>query len=116
LGHGHVFSLGDYVAQIRWGLNYIAGRYGSPAAAWGHELSAGWYDRGGFLPPGLSLSYNGTGRPEKVSSPGSEDRLIAEVRRMVRAVEQMPAHTGRTLGEVLNRGARSAAYSGHYGG
>ena len=28
------------------------------------------FDRGGWLPPGLSLAYNGTGRPERVSPPG----------------------------------------------
>ena len=29
--------------QIRWGLKYIAGRYGSPSAAWAHFCSRGWY-------------------------------------------------------------------------
>ena len=29
--------------QILWGLRYIKGRYGSPAAAWNHELATGWY-------------------------------------------------------------------------
>lgn len=29
--------------QIKWGLDYIRGRYGSPCAAWGHLASAGWY-------------------------------------------------------------------------
>jgi hypothetical protein len=29
--------------QIRWGLRYIRARYGSPQAAWSHELSDGWY-------------------------------------------------------------------------
>lgn len=29
--------------QIRWGLNYIRGRYGSPSAAWSHFCSCGWY-------------------------------------------------------------------------
>lgn len=29
--------------QITWGLSYIAGRYGSPCAAWGHSQSVGWY-------------------------------------------------------------------------
>lgn len=29
--------------QITWGLRYIADRYGSPSAAWGHEISEGWY-------------------------------------------------------------------------
>jgi len=29
--------------QIRWGLRYIKDRYGSPRAAWEHELATGWY-------------------------------------------------------------------------
>ena len=29
--------------QIRWGLGYIKSRYGSPRAAWAHELAYGWY-------------------------------------------------------------------------
>jgi hypothetical protein len=29
--------------QIRWGLGYIKQRYGSPWAAWQHELAYGWY-------------------------------------------------------------------------
>jgi hypothetical protein len=33
----------DAATQIRWGLTYIHGRYGSPCGAWAHEESAGWY-------------------------------------------------------------------------
>ena len=29
--------------QIAWGLDYIAGRYGSPCGAWSHSESNGWY-------------------------------------------------------------------------
>lgn len=29
--------------QIRWGLNYIKNRYGSPSKAWSHSESHGWY-------------------------------------------------------------------------
>jgi hypothetical protein len=29
--------------QIRWGLRYIHGRYGSPKRAWDHEVNTGWY-------------------------------------------------------------------------
>ena len=29
--------------QILWGLRYIKDRYGSPRAAWSHELATGWY-------------------------------------------------------------------------
>lgn len=29
--------------QIKWGLGYIAGRYGTPCAAWGHSQAKNWY-------------------------------------------------------------------------
>lgn len=29
--------------QIRWGLKYIQGRYGSPSGAWAHFLDKNWY-------------------------------------------------------------------------
>jgi hypothetical protein len=33
----------DAATQIRWGLSYIQGRYGSPCGAWDHEEADGWY-------------------------------------------------------------------------
>jgi hypothetical protein len=33
----------DAATQIRWGLTYIQGIYGSPCAAWSHEEADGWY-------------------------------------------------------------------------
>ena len=29
--------------QIKWGLGYIAGRYGTPCGAWAHSQAANWY-------------------------------------------------------------------------
>ncbi|GAA2886164.1 hypothetical protein Acy02nite_41960 [Actinoplanes cyaneus] len=29
--------------QIKWGLNYIEGRYSTPCGAWNHSESVGWY-------------------------------------------------------------------------
>jgi hypothetical protein len=29
--------------QIKWGLDYIKGTYGSPCAAWSHDEATGWY-------------------------------------------------------------------------
>lgn len=63
--------------QIRWGLGYIKSSYGSPSNAYAKWSArnphwykrggmVGSYDRGGYLPEGLSLAYNGTGRPEPV--------------------------------------------------
>lgn len=54
--------------QLTAMMNYIRQRYGSPNAAWAHEVSAGWYDRGGWLKPGWNLAYNGLGRPEPVGA------------------------------------------------
>ena len=31
------------ITQIKWGLNYIAGRYGTPCSAWAHSQAANWY-------------------------------------------------------------------------
>lgn len=33
----------NYETQVMWGLIYIAGRYGSPCAAWAHSEAVGWY-------------------------------------------------------------------------
>jgi hypothetical protein len=33
----------DASTQIRWGLQYIQGSYGSPCGAWDHEEADGWY-------------------------------------------------------------------------
>jgi len=34
------------------------------------------YDQGGWLPKGLSMAYNGTGKPEKVGNPGTTQVVI----------------------------------------
>lgn len=31
------------LTQIRWGLSYIKGRYGTPCGAWAHETAYRWY-------------------------------------------------------------------------
>lgn len=33
----------DAKTQIAWGLNYIQTTYGTPQAAWQHEIAYGWY-------------------------------------------------------------------------
>jgi hypothetical protein len=42
-GYGPTYLQGSAQSQITWGINYIAGRYGSPSAAWAHEVSSNWY-------------------------------------------------------------------------
>ena len=41
-------SVGDdwqtnYETQIKWGLGYVNGRYGTPCGAWAHSEDVGWY-------------------------------------------------------------------------
>jgi hypothetical protein len=52
--------------QLTAMFNYIRTRYITPSAAAAHEAAFNWYDHGGFLPTGLSLALNTTGRPEMV--------------------------------------------------
>jgi hypothetical protein len=74
LGHGHPYNLGDYKAQVIWGLNYIKSTYGSPSAAWAHERAFNWYDRGGAWPSG-TLGFNGSGLTEGVLTGAGVQRL-----------------------------------------
>ena len=75
--HGPVESTAG--GQANWGLNYIKRSYGTPAAAWAFHKRNNWYDRGGFvdpqllfrdrggnLPPGLSMVLNKTGQDEAI--------------------------------------------------
>jgi len=101
-------------AQINWGLGYIKGRYGSPGSAYGSWLSRSphWYDQGGWMPPGLSLSYNGTGgweRLERVTGSGS-DGLARRLDRLIDAVERVAPG----VADGINAAARSGAQRGYY--
>jgi hypothetical protein len=110
LGHGHPYALGDYKAQIIWGLNYILGRYGSPNAAWAHERAFGWYDRGGWLPPGASLAVNTTGRSEAVIGGGPLARVEALLAELVAVSRAAPARTAAGI----SGGVRAAGRAGYY--
>jgi hypothetical protein len=59
-------SHGGARGQIAWGLQYIKNRYGTPAKAWAHEVSQGWYNRGGRLrrfATGGIPKFTGGGKP-----------------------------------------------------
>ena len=58
------------LANVYAGLNYALHRYGSIGAIDPLVRPYG-YDRGGYLMPGLSLAYNGTGHPEPIVPPGA---------------------------------------------
>ena len=68
---------GGAAGQIAWGLNYIFGRYRSPANAWAHEVSQGWYDRGGWARPGYTGMWNTSGQPERVLNPAETRAYMA---------------------------------------
>jgi hypothetical protein len=52
----------DPLSNILASIRYTVANYGSLAAGWqGHG-----YDEGGWLPPGMTMAYNGTGVPERI--------------------------------------------------
>jgi len=68
LGHGPV-PLGNATAQARWGLPYIAGRYGTPVNAYATWLGRHphWYDAGGGAAwPSGTVGVNASGETEYV--------------------------------------------------
>jgi phage-related protein len=73
-GLGDIWNpIHNAVAAIR----YIIGRYGASASSLGRWRPGGGYDDGGFLPPGVSLAINNTGRPEPVLTAEQWDRIVA---------------------------------------
>lgn len=69
----------NVLAQETWGDSYIRSVYGTPSNAWAHELSHGWYDQGGWLKPGWTMAYNGTGKPERVMPPSASQPITLEI-------------------------------------
>lgn len=61
-------SMNPYANSFAGG-HYAIGRYGSLSAVDPRTRPIG-YDGGGYLPPGLSMAYNGTGRAEPVGAAG----------------------------------------------
>lgn len=52
--------------QIAMMRSYIRDRYGTAERAKAFHQSAGYYDRGGLLPPGVTMAINRTGKNEHV--------------------------------------------------
>jgi hypothetical protein len=100
--------------QITAMLNYIKQRYGDPEAAWAHEESAGWYDHGGWLKPGYSKVYNGTGYPEQVIGPSGGGAPVSVQLEIAgsgqSAVEAFLLETMRNLVRVKGGGSVQAAF------
>jgi hypothetical protein len=73
---GFSASTTDYGQQLAMFRQYVKERYGNAEAAQRFWQAHGWYDKGGYLPPGLSLAYNGTGTPERVLGPGQDSGAL----------------------------------------
>jgi hypothetical protein len=110
LGKGHPFNLGDYQAQIRWGLAYISQRYGSPSAAEAHELAYHWYDKGGWLMPGVTMAVNNTGRPEQVipaggtAAAGGNVTVVLENRGVIGSEQELRDWLSRSINNLARTG------------
>ena len=122
--HGPVESTA--AGQAEWGLDYIRGRYGSPLAAVMHHKQRGWYadgglvtanplfrDRGGNLPPGLSMVLNNTGRDETIL-PGTPRDVEATFLRQgagagVHIHGDVWAHSPEQVAQEIHKDARRAA-------
>lgn len=67
------------------GAKYIKDRYGDPLKAKSFWEQNGWYDRGGWLKPGVTLTRNDTGKPEAILNPAQWSMIS----RQIDVVEQM---------------------------
>jgi hypothetical protein len=65
--------------QAQAGLRYISGgsrNFHDPVSAQQYWASHHYYDRGGWIPPGISTVWNATGRPEPVLTAAEHDSLL----------------------------------------
>lgn len=69
---GTSYSITDPVANVAAAIRYIVARYGNITRVQqaNANMAPMGYDRGGWLMPGHTMAYNGTGRPERVLGPG----------------------------------------------
>jgi Transglycosylase SLT domain len=84
------------LANTYAGLNYALHRYGSLAAL----SRPGGYDQGGWLNPGWTAAYNGTGRPERVLPPGGGGDVYLTVNVNASPLAH-PADIGRAVAGAL---------------
>ena len=107
--------------QVLWGMGYIKDRYGDPTNAYLTWLgrTPHWYDTGGYLPPGLTLAYNGTGRNERVMTHEQEQEMLRERALRGGADVNVYVHDGKVSGLIsaeVDRQFGTLADSFVYGG
>jgi cell wall-associated NlpC family hydrolase len=100
-------------AQINWGEGYVKGRYGSPQAAWSHELSYGWYGKGGAI-PGMATGGTVAGLRATLAAEQRSER--AKYFGLVHSFAIGPAkyRTKTVTGELATLAARQSAEQGAY--
>jgi cell wall-associated NlpC family hydrolase len=99
--------------QIKYGLEYIKSRYGSPEGAWAHEVADNWYAKGGTAPAG-SVGVVGERGPELVRFGKAADVLNAGDSARLMQSAMGPHRAGVNAGG-LNYSTASPAYSGQTG-
>jgi SLT domain-containing protein/phage-related protein len=109
-GHDDIL---DPLSNILAGLRYIQARYGdiSNVQQANPNLPPKGYDNGGVLPTGWSTVYNGTGRPENVSSADKMDDVIDELVALRRIMRDLAPDVARAMGSPI-RNARTTARLG----
>ncbi|WP_181771289.1 tape measure protein [Amycolatopsis pittospori] len=104
----------DPIANIVAGINYIKARYGS---IFNVQQAVGstprGYDTGGWLPPGMSTVYNGTGKPEAVFTAEQFDLISRAADRqdqphitVYARTDADPEHIAHSVDRHLALGAR----------
>jgi hypothetical protein len=79
------------------------------------------FDKGGYLPTGVSLAVNNTGRPERVSAPGADvnlgaklDQLAALLSELIGAVDDNAGNTAAGVADAIGGGARVARFRAEF--
>ena len=73
----------------------------SGAVAATHNSHVHWaYDQGGYLPPGLTMAYNGTGRPEPVFTADQFDAMRRPVSSQSRTLNVYPQRADFTVTDL----------------
>ena len=105
----------DPLANIYAGVNYAIHRYGNPGflSVLGHGHG---YDSGGLLPTGLSLAYNGTGRPEQVTpARGGGQKVVLQIQPTgTSAFDRFMADWLADAARVRGGGSLEVAFGNHH--
>jgi hypothetical protein len=116
-------NAGSVVGQITGFLNYVAQRYGNPAAALLHEEAFHWYGAGGpILEPVVGYGMNsgrgyvfGENGPEYVTpggkpgGGGSDPAMLARLDQLIAATRQIPAGVGNSVGGAIGSASHAAS-------